>query len=324
MPDVSQPLSRFRRFVTTDMDEARSEVSRIYCDHRLISTAGSAHLHAWQNAVRLGPVTLSAMSYGAEIEIDPGALKDFYLVMLPYAGSADVRHGREQVVADATQATVLTPDAGTRMRWSADCAKLMVRIEREALERQMSAMLGGGSASRIDFSLAMPLTDGAAHWWRMVRLAMDGLDRLAEAPGPVAASLQGSLLMATLIEQQPNSLTARLARGESPAAPRHVRLVEDYIEENAGKPLTVEDLVAVGGVSSRALFEGFRRFRDTSPLAHLRAVRLRRVREDLLRADAQDTVTLVATRWGFFQLGRFAALYRETFGETPSETLRRR
>jgi transcriptional regulator GlxA family with amidase domain len=34
-------------------------------------------------------------------------------------------------------------------------------------------------------------------------------------------------------------------------------------------------------------------------------------------------VTRVASRWGFLQLGRFAASYRAKFGELPSRTLRK-
>jgi AraC-like DNA-binding protein len=52
-------------------------------------------------------------------------------------------------------------------------------------------------------------------------------------------------------------------------------------------------------------------------------VRLEKVREDLARAEpGTDSVTEVATRWGFLHLGRFAAAYRSAFGEHPSQTLR--
>ena len=39
--------------------------------------------------------------------------------------------------------------------------------------------------------------------------------------------------------------------------------------------------------------------------------------------SATSTVTEIATRFGFWQLGRLAGEYRAIFGEAPSETLAR-
>src|SRR5215471_3586027 len=49
----------------------------------------------------------------------------------------------------------------------------------------------------------------------------------------------------------------------------------------------------------------------------------RAIRSELRSASPGLTVTEVATRHGFVELGRFAAQYRAAFGENPSTTLRR-
>jgi transcriptional regulator GlxA family with amidase domain len=59
-------------------------------------------------------------------------------------------------------------------------------------------------------------------------------------------------------------------------------------------------------------------------MAYLRQVRLRRARAALQAADREaTTVRAIAARLGLVHMGRFAAAYREAFGETPSDTLNR-
>ncbi|MFC9221052.1 helix-turn-helix transcriptional regulator [Streptomyces hygroscopicus] len=96
-----------------------------------------------------------------------------------------------------------------------------------------------------------------------------------------------------------------------------------YIDDHADQPITVADIAAAAHVSIRAVQYAFRRHLDTTPLAYLRRVRLAHAHHDLATADPQTaTVTGIAARWGFFHPARFAALYRETYGTTPSATLR--
>jgi hypothetical protein len=70
-----------------------------------------------------------------------------------------------------------------------------------------------------------------------------------------------------------------------------------------------------------------KRLRDlkaTSPVRYLRSARYVRVREALSRAEPEQSVTEIALRWGFTHMGGFSVEYRKRFGESPSETLRRR
>jgi len=77
-------------------------------------------------------------------------------------------------------------------------------------------------------------------------------------------------------------------------------------------------------VSVRSLQLGFRHHLGITPMAYLREVRLRRAHQMLLESDpSRITVASVACRWGFSNLGRFAAAHTARYQESPSETLRR-
>lgn len=59
-----------------------------------------------------------------------------------------------------------------------------------------------------------------------------------------------------------------------------------------------------------------------SPMRYLMQCCLDGVRADFLLHRELGMVTNTAYKWGFFNLGQFAARYRAHFGELPHETLR--
>ena len=66
------------------------------------------------------------------------------------------------------------------------------------------------------------------------------------------------------------------------------------------KAIGLADVASAAGVSARALQKAFRRFRDTTPMAHLRALRLDLARSELARAGSDGgSVTSVAIAHGF-------------------------
>lgn len=320
---MPQPLDDYRLFASTDIEDTRRRVADVYCDHRLTPIGRCGRIDAWQNGVRLKHISLGTIGYGADVEIDPGKLDDFYLLMLPYAGEAMIDAGGRTARASSTVGTILTPHDRILMRWSGDCAKYMIRIERSVLEQQAAMMLGRPLRASLNFQLAIPREGAGANWWRMAKLLISLVEHRDTAAGTLAIQQIESALIAGLLEGHANTYSDMLRTRDCTVAPRHVKLAEQYIEEHAAECIDINDLIRVSGVSGRALYEGFRRFRDVSPMAHLRQVRMYRARGDLLDPDNTLTVSRIACEWGFSELGRFAGRYRELYGETPSQTLRR-
>src|SRR4026209_2517135 len=115
------------------------------------------------------------------------------------------------------------------------------------------------------------------------------------------------------------------ARWEGPARSRRetVERVEAYLHSRIDTPPRVSTLSRVAGLSERGLRDAFYCVHGMSPKQWMLAERLKGVHRVLSDGEsAPISVTGAATRYGFYELGRFAATYKEAFGEVPSETLR--
>ncbi|WP_327088998.1 AraC family transcriptional regulator [Nonomuraea sp. NBC_01738] len=312
-------------FASADLDEVRERVAQVFCPHRL-DLAGPAELLATRfNSVSFGSIRISYLDYGADVRIEPGDLGTFYLVMIPLAGRSLIRGGREEIVSTPLLGSLPSPTRHLDMRWAAGCPHLIVKFEREAVERAAEQLLGEPLREPLVFDLGVDLTSPWARGWRAM---VDLLVREAElgdglATQPLALAHFESALLTSLLTTQPSNYLERLTAPRPPALPKVVRRAVEFMEEHAHLPLTVHDVARAVAVSGRSLQEGFRAHLGVAPMAHLRRVRLARVHEELTAGDpARETVTTVAARWGFPHQGRFAALYRATYGRPPSETLR--
>ncbi len=108
------------------------------------------------------------------------------------------------------------------------------------------------------------------------------------------------------------------------ATPLVLKRSIEFMEANADREITVTDVAEATNVSVRAVQLAFQRHLQTTPMAHLRRIRIHHAHRELRIADPTcgDTVADIAARWGFFSPGRFSAQYREIYGVPPSQTLR--
>ena len=109
------------------------------------------------------------------------------------------------------------------------------------------------------------------------------------------------------------------------SATKLVREVDRYLIEAGSRPIHTSELCEVFNVSRRTLHRVFVEVHDVPPITFMRRKRLCDVRAALRSAAKRRAVMIrdIAIEHGFAELGRFAAAYRQMWGELPSQTLRR-
>lgn len=113
------------------------------------------------------------------------------------------------------------------------------------------------------------------------------------------------------------------ASGRRQPLPASIVQALDWLSTRLDEPIQLETLATVAGVRPRTLQLHFKEHLGTTPLGWVRRTRLARARQQLTAAGEDETnVTDIALANGFNQFGRFAARYRNQFGELPSQTLR--
>lgn len=109
----------------------------------------------------------------------------------------------------------------------------------------------------------------------------------------------------------------------TPSQREAVERAEAYQRAHMDASVPLADLCRLVRLSERGLRKAFYRVRGISPKRCLAIERLLSAREALRNSGTRPmTVTRAAVGSGFYELGRFAAIYRKAFGEPPSATLR--
>jgi AraC-like DNA-binding protein len=159
------------------------------------------------------------------------------------------------------------------------------------------------------------LRGGHARIERMTRRARDVFTSPA-----VARQCNDQLaraLMACLADQSPDADRAATRRHHA-----IMRRVSACLADRPYDPITLTELCETVGTNARTLNLCCHEYLDMSPVRYLRLRRFR-IANRILRQGIPglDTVTDIALRCGFAELGRFAQVYARIFGEAPSQTL---
>lgn len=319
---MSSPVRfSFREF---DLDGARAAIAQNYFPTTLDLCRASAPYEFRFDGHTHGPLTVGEASYTSGMKIGIEEVGSVY-VNVATGGALLAHHRNQDVQVDPSQGVVFRPTGDVAMTTSDDYSCLAVKIAPGALEDALEAVVGRPVTRPLAIGPRIDLrTCAGAGWSRLVQLL------IAEAaPGGIAHS---EIVAAPLREAVLHGLLRAVDHPYREAldapvpsfGPAALRRVVDAVEADPTRDLTLTDMARIAAVSVRTLQAPYRRHLDTTPTEHLRNTRLAHAHHQLRAADPSEvTVTAVARRCGFVNLGRFAKAYQARYHESPSVTLRR-
>lgn len=318
------PIPGRLALATSDIDHAREHLSTVFADHRLVPDGQTRAVNFRHSYAPLGDMSFNGLQYGAAVTVSAPALTDFYLLQFTLRGTCDIDCGTRRVTLAPGSILVMNPTQPYRKRWSADGRQLLVRIDKTLIRRQLATLLGHDAEHSLEFEFTA--LDGRRRGATLARFAelicrdLDG-ERLLTRPETQrsAAETLCYLLLNTIDHSHRDAL-------DQPAelpVPRFVKRAEEFIRANVAADIGLDEIARAAGVSERTLHRGFRSFRETTPMAQLKTLRLQAARQALVEGKS-TSVTDAAIECGLPHLGKFAREYRRQFGELPSQTLRRR
>lgn len=324
---VPTALADAEVFCTDETATAEQLVGYLLGQHRLSVTPGDAPFQASMHAVRLRDVTMAHLDYQHPARLEFAATGNHYTVLMPTSGTAEARYNGTAITGLTYQGIVVNPQTRLFLSLAYDTPLLIIRIEVQALERQLSRMLGRSLDKQVEFEPEMDLTtDPAVRWHGSLQLLSSevmtphSLVQQGIGAGPIE-----ELIISSLLWVQESNVHSSLADVSQTGGRAAVRAAVAYIEEHLADPIALRDIAQHTSRSARAIQQAFAEDLRTTPMNYVRDRRLERARNALADAIPSDgiTVTEVAERWGFHHLGNFSAAYRKRFGESPSQTLRR-
>jgi AraC-like DNA-binding protein len=256
---------------------------------------------------------------------DPG-LPDYCLTSvsqgaLTYLGPAS----RLPAAADSTIGVIYRGFPGTVVSATDHHERMAIWIPAQSLQHRLTAVLGEPAHDDLAFEPLIDWKTGPGQGIRRLfwLLAEELASPHSFARSDIACQSFTDLLIYSLLRSHTHNYSDRLARAPRPPVPRSIRRAEEYIRAHVGEPIALHDVANAGGCSVRSLQLGFRQFRDTTPTMAIRQTRLEAARQALLVGETTRTITDVAYQFGFANPGRFAGLYKATFGQSPTDDLRR-
>jgi AraC-like DNA-binding protein len=263
-------------------------------------------------------VSFRRMHYHGDFTVAFPDPHDEITFVIPTAGKIVFNHATESIGVSHVGLAIDKADIRS-MHFLDDHAHHGMSINRLQLTERLSALLDKPVLEKIVFEPSVDLSSAAFQGIKaLIDLATGTEFDLLLNSGTLMPSRLREMLVDAVLEAWPHNFSEALRRPTAMVAPRHVKLAVEFIQAHPEQLVSGVDLARLSHVSQRALQEGFRRFVGMSIVAYQRQVRLERAYE-VLKQRGSGSVTEVALRFGFSNVGRFCRYFQGAYGVSPAD-----
>ncbi|MDG4758447.1 helix-turn-helix transcriptional regulator [Micromonospora sp. WMMD710] len=285
--------------------------------------AGETGYHLVHQRVDTGPFALATASQTAHLDIEVEDLGGLAVCRARTALIDRTCEGSAHRFGPGDVFLATRPGRPFNLHWEPGQVELCV-LDLGVLT-QVATAAPARRPGRIRFTDLGPANALLARQWRKTTSYVSDvvLGNPSASVQPLVVGNAARMLAAAALAIFPNTaFTDETAEDRHDASTATLRRAIAFLEENADRDISAADIAGAAAVSLRAVQLAFRRHLGTTPMAYLRRIRLDRAHHDLVRADPrQETVSAIASRWGFASHSRFTARYHASYGVPPRETL---
>lgn len=323
MPSRTTLLSNYPAIRTRDPEYARDRIFSLFGATSFEVPSSESRFETRANHLQVGDLIVYYCAFSSDVSIGFGEVP-FIRQIFNIDGKVRYSGGNLRgEVAPGSCSGILPAGIPLKFDFQSSYRHLVLRIEQQALQRYLGALLGQQIENELVFDDGSDQHPAMKRVRRMIfQFASDFNTRGALFSDLATAEMSRIAIMRFLMYTRHN-YTHFLFRKPLASNSSAVKTVEEFIEANWDKPIDIEAMSAVARISARSLFRQFRKDRGYSPADFAKRIRLDRAREMLEQAEGNASVTQIALKCGFQNPGHFARDFRLAFGELPSDTLRR-
>ena len=326
MSRSSLPLSAFPLVRTNTVEEAEYQLSRSLTDLKILKADTKTPFNLSMNGKNFRHTSAVYNHFGSDTIIKSRNPGDSLLFIVGYGAPATFTMNGEAVTVSCRKAAVVAPHHTVRVNRPKDSEVLVIRVSSDVLNNYFQSLTERYHKSRLDFPAELDLRRGVGLGFlntvQSVVSEFDYLDKRDEEYG-FNKIFDHSIITAIL--NLPHNLKKQQSEIRSTLdMPITVRVAEEYIDANLTEQITITDLIKKCKCSRSALFLAFQTHRGYSPMEFLIERRLQRAKRIFLQDGGTQSIASVALESGFSHLGRFSQTYKKRFGESPSDTLKKR